>query len=300
MVASNLTSTEKPFPVRILDASVPWAMINPATVRYIPCLLCGLYNYVSLASLLINGTEFFLVRCNTCELIWRTPIPNEEFLQDLYSEEYYRVNNADPELVYQVGIPDTLLADRTLRETMARAEINDWLTRKVLPQKNTEQIKFLEIGGGGGYLQQAAAERGWETLGIEISNHAIKQAIAKGLIVLPITLDELYDKYIPYLHYFDLVVLFDFLEHVPDPGQVLRIIRKLLDDGGIVIFRIPLSESCPSLHLIDHIWHFSHTTVEHLLEKEGFQIIAKHDSGQFRSPDGKELTNVTVFVKKRR
>jgi 2-polyprenyl-3-methyl-5-hydroxy-6-metoxy-1,4-benzoquinol methylase len=156
----------------------------------------------------------------------------------------------------------------------------------------------LEVGGGRGYLQQAASGKGWETLGIELSRYAIKSAIASGLTVLPITLGELYSEYIPYARYFDVIAMFDFLEHVTDPGQVLRVIRDLLKDDGVLVLRLPVTGARPELHLIDHIWHFTIKTMNLLFLKERFRIASQHDSGTFFSLEGKKLDNITVFLTK--
>ena len=72
-------------------------------------------------------------------------------------------------------------------------------------------------------------------MGLEISPHGIKEAIRKGSIVLPIFLDELCTRYLPYDKYFDLIVCYDFLEHVDDPARVLRMIHYILAEDGIII-----------------------------------------------------------------
>lgn len=298
--SSNLEVRYK-IPERLLDAQVPWAQLKPEKFHYINCLLCGSSQYVALASLVINWIEFFLVRCPQCGLIWRNPIPDQVFLRDLYSEAYYNVAKYSPELIYQVGIADADINDQNRRRDRTRLEVADWIRRGITcTTEFNEKRWLLEIGGGRGYLQQAAAERGWNTIGLEISPHGIKAAITKGLLVLPLTLDELCDKYIPYIRYFDVVVFFDFLEHVTDPGQVLRLARYILKDDGMIILRIPKTppEGYPKLHLIDHIWHFSESTLEAFLRKEGFKITDSHESGIFRAPSGDVIENITVFARK--
>jgi len=225
-------------------------------------------------------------------------MPDDSFLHDLYSEPYFDVSNISPELTDQVGILDVTADDHNRRKLIAQNEINSWRSRGI-PSDSSTTIKFLEVGGGRGYLQQAASEKGWETLGIELSRYAIKSAIASGLPILPITLGQLYSEYIPYTCYFDVVALFDFLEHVTDPGQVLRVIRDLLKKDGILVLRLPVTIENPELHLIDHIWHFTTKTMDLLFLKERFQVVSQHDSGTFFSLEGKKLNNTTIFLTKR-
>ena len=290
-------------PNRVLTASVPWANLCPEQFRLAPCALCGSFSYETLDSVVINWSEFFLVRCPRCKLMWRNPIPDGKFLNDLYGEKYFDDSSYCPELIYQVGIADTDKADQDRRHDLTKKEVRDWMQNKKLRPKdgNGEPRRLLEIGGGGAYLQCAAMEAGWNTIGLEISPRGIKAAITQKLAVFPITLDEFCDKYLPLRQHFHVIVFFDFLEHVADPGRVLRMVSAILEPEGVVILRVPCIEENerPKWHLIDHIWHFTKETIERLLAKEGFQVQVpdSHESGRFPPPDG-QVTNYTYFAKK--
>lgn len=290
---------ESLIPKRIGNFRVSWADFNPERFWYPPCLLCGSPNYSQLASLVINWSEFFIVECSTCHLIWRTPFPDSAFLNSLYSERYYEVDTHSPEIACQVGIADSEPADQRRRKRKSYDEIQMWSKKGITPKDQTgEPRKLLEIGGGRGYLQAAAQKAGWSTVGIEISPHGIKEAINKGLMILPVPLEQLCDTYVPYRKYFDLAVFFDFIEHVTDPGRILRMISNLLVDEGTVILRIPNTQECPRLHLIDHIWHFSESTLQLLMEREGFSGFESWESGIFKSPDGDVIQNISVRARK--
>lgn len=266
-----------------------------------PCLLCGSPNYKSLASLVINWSEFFLVQCERCSLIWRNPMPDGRFLSDLYSEKYFNVAEHSPDLIYQVGIADADEKSHQMRREKTAQEVADWIGRGITPRApDGKQRRLLEIGGGRGYLQLAAQNKGWDTIGVEISPHGIKSAIANGFVVLPIPLDQLCEQYLPHINYFDLVVFFDFIEHVTDPGLVLRMIRFTLKDEGHIILRVPNTQGTPKLHLIDHICHFSPETLTLLLEREGFDVVESHHSGVFLAPSGDRIDNLTVTAQKRK
>lgn len=285
---------------RKLDAHVPWAELRSERFQWIPCLLCGSVLYAAQASITINWHEFFLVECTHCGFRWRNPLPDAGFLQQLYGESYYNVGTLAPELMFQVGIPDTRPEDRELRRQKSEVGVREWAEWGIVP--NTPSGKgrvLLEIGGGSGYLQQAAGAVGWSTLGLEISPHGIKAAIENGLNMLPVTLDEFCGKFIPYRGYFDAVAFFDFLEHVTDPGQTLRMVRYIMKADGDVLLRVPVTADMPSLHLIDHIFYFTRATIRSLLQKEGFVVKDVHESGVFRSPSGDHLENIIIVAKPR-
>lgn len=287
--------TSSQLPPRLLEAAVSWADLDPSRFSYPVCLICGSSQLIAIGSLVINRVEFFIVRCSTCQVAFRTPIPDPHFLSALYAAPYYDVAAHAPDLVYQVGIPDTAATDQQRRRAITQKEIKSWLDLGVVTPADGRRPRLLEIGGGRGYLQRAAAEAGWEALGVEISPHAIRASIGLGIHVLPVTVDALVDSYSPNDGYFDIVAMFDFLEHVPDPGGTLRAVRILLRNGGIAIVRLPITEDVPRVHLIDHIWHFSEDNVSMLLAKERFTISRCVDSGMFETPHG-NLRNVTVFA----
>jgi SAM-dependent methyltransferase len=290
-----------PLPPRLLEADVNWAPLKPEEFQWMPCLLCGSPNYKSLASMVINWSEFFLVQCDRCNLIWRNPMPDGRFLSDLYSEKYFNVAEHSPDLIYQVGIADADEKSHQMRREKTAQEVEDWIARGITPRTaDGQQRRLLEIGGGRGYLQLAAQKKGWDTIGVEISPHGIKSAIANGFVVLPIPLDQLCEQYLPHVNYFDLVVFFDFIEHVTDPGLVLRMIRFTLKDEGHIILRVPNTSGTPKLHLIDHICHFSPETLSLLLEREGFDVVESHHSGVFLAPSGDRIENLTVTAQKRK
>lgn len=297
---SNQPILGSPSRKRILEAHIPWANFRPDQFMHIPCPLCGSFAYETKASLVLNWIEFLIVQCPMCKLTWRNPMPDSTFLTDLYEEEYFDVRKYPPELIDQVGIADTDEADHNIRRQKTREEVRDWMRRGILPRGGNQQPrKFLEIGGGRGYLQRAAAEEGWNTVGLEISPHGIKEAISRGLMVLPIILDELCNRYVPYSRFFDIAVFFDFLEHVTDPSRVLRMVHTVLKDDGCIILRVPCigEDECPRYHLVDHIWHFSERTLMMLLCREGFTVVDQHPSGRFPGDRG-QVQNVTFFAKK--
>ena len=286
-------------PERILSAQVPWARLNPSEFTHVPCNVCGCWHDEVLAGLVVNWSEFLLVRCRRCGLIWRNPLPGRTFNETLYDENYFRVDAYGPDIRHQVGIPDHGEDEREFRDRISRKEVETWIKFGFKPKDESgKPRRLLEIGGGRGYLQQAAREFGWDTIGLEISPHGIKSAITKGQVVLPVTLDELCLRYVPYESYFDLIIFYDFLEHVDDPGRVLRMVRFVLSQDGTIIFRVPNTVGRPSLHLIDHVWHFSLKSLSLLLAKEGFRIVRAHHSGTYDAPGKGTIQNITVLAAK--
>jgi SAM-dependent methyltransferase len=83
---------------------------------------------------------------------------------------------------------------------------------------------------------------------------------------------------------FDLVTLFHVLEHVQDPPETLRRVRRLLAPDGVLVVEVPnmalsrlplpLGRSilAPGYHNPEHLWHFTPPTLRRLLERQGYQV----------------------------
>jgi SAM-dependent methyltransferase len=81
---------------------------------------------------------------------------------------------------------------------------------------------------------------------------------------------------------FDFVVAFDVLEHLPRIGEDLALIRTVLRTGGHFFVSVPNSESFVAkamgkhwnMLLLEHLWYFSPKTLERLMARYGFVLLA--------------------------
>jgi len=70
---------------------------------------------------------------------------------------------------------------------------------------------------------------------------------------------------------YDVVVLTQVLEHVPDPLAVLREIYRILKPGGRLLLSVPLT--APLHGEPWHFFHFTHHGIARLTEETGFSIV---------------------------
>ncbi|WP_042426845.1 bifunctional 2-polyprenyl-6-hydroxyphenol methylase/3-demethylubiquinol 3-O-methyltransferase UbiG [Comamonas granuli] len=100
--------------------------------------------------------------------------------------------------------------------------------------------RVLDVGCGGGILADAMARKGAEVLGIDLAEKSLRVAQLHAL-----------EAQTPRVHYrevsaealaeeqpgsFDVVTCMEMLEHVPDPGSVVRACAQLVKPGGWVFF----------------------------------------------------------------
>ncbi|HEX2980270.1 MAG TPA: class I SAM-dependent methyltransferase [Anaerolineaceae bacterium] len=95
--------------------------------------------------------------------------------------------------------------------------------------------RMLEIGcGKGQFLQMAAAY--YTAEGVDISQHAIDSLKANTSFSVRRMDVELGD--LPALTY-DIIIAFNILEHLQDPGRVIRKIYAALKPGGYLVGSVP-------------------------------------------------------------
>lgn len=110
--------------------------------------------------------------------------------------------------------------------------------------------RLLDMGCGDGSFLATAKSRGWEVAGIEVTQVAARRAQAKvGKDNIFQTLEEA--RYPD--HSFDVVTLWDVIEHLPDPVKTLRQLTRLLRPVGWLVISTPNAGSL--LHSLAHYAH---------------------------------------------
>lgn len=137
--------------------------------------------------------------------------------------------------------------------------------------------RLLDVGCGAGQFLRAAIQAGWDAEGLEL-NWANATAVSEsGMRVFTGTIEEAaYPS-----RTFDVVTLWDVLEHVDDPMTFLKETLRVLKPDGLVFLQSPNIHSdvaaCwgirwPWLCLPDHLYHFNPDTIRLLFEKAGFVV----------------------------
>jgi SAM-dependent methyltransferase len=99
--------------------------------------------------------------------------------------------------------------------------------------------RIIDCGCGAGEYARALSERGADTVGIEFQKAKLLEATADGSS-RPISLSVADIQHIPFRDgSFDLALVNEVLEHVPDDLQGLREVKRVLKPGGLLIVFSP-------------------------------------------------------------
>lgn len=167
------------------------------------------------------------------------------------------------------------------------------LKLKFLLDRLPKSGRLLEIGSGGGKILRSIAQHhpGLELHGCDVR---APQSPPDVYEFKPIEGDRLpYDD-----GSFDVVLVFDVLEHVPDPRALLREVARLLTPGGKLLAFIPVEGETVSFYTLfralfgkdvyvetkEHVQSFTHDELRRML-RETFELrevrYVYHLLGQF-------------------
>lgn len=139
-----------------------------------------------------------------------------------------------------------------------------------------DQKKIVEIGCGRGEYLALMRQMGWDVLGIEHLGSSVDYAKKLGLRVEQAYLENAETRLngAP----FDAVVIFNFLEHIPDINGFLSAARANLTQDGMGLIEVPnfdmiVRESLSTEFIADHLYYFSESTLRRTLEINGFDVV---------------------------
>ena len=156
----------------------------------------------------------------------------------------------------------------------ARNKIIHALAKQYLPRP-----VLWEIGAGNGAVSIALAQKEIETVAIEPSP-AIGRAVERGVPLCISAYVE--DLKLPSAS-LPAVGLFDVIEHLPDPQELLREVHRLLEPNGILLLTVPAYQALWSDvdEWSGHFRRFSKRSLTNCLQQANF---TQRDAGAFMLP----------------
>jgi SAM-dependent methyltransferase len=214
-----------------------------------------------------NGEVFQFVSCTQCGLIYLNPRPTQPELA-----KYYPANHESYRSSEDLNLS---IEERDIRRAI---DIQLDLVEKFVPSRG----HLLDIGCATGNFMWAARERGWEVRGIELIEPAAR--IAQERYGLNVEIGSLETVEWPEAC-FNVITLWDVLEHLPDPKGALKRCHNLLVPEGLLIFSIPNLKSFDR-YLFHQVWigwdaprhfnMFSEITIKRLFELTGFELLEQN------------------------
>lgn len=236
--------------------------------------------------------QLSIAECTRCSLLFADPFPTTHELMNQYDVSYF--NSTTP---IEGGYENYQQDEPIIRKTFDR-RLNDLSRRKLLPTRGAA----LDVGCATGVFLEALRDRRWDVSGIEVSSFARTIARDKGF-----SIDE---KPIEKSDYpentFDLITLWDVIEHVSDPVSTLQACWRLLKKGGHIALTTPdASALLPRLLgtywmgfrcVGEHVYFFRRDAMTRVLERAGFRVVDRVSVGKYFSLS-RFLTRLSYYTR---
>lgn len=158
-----------------------------------------------------------------------------------------------------------------------------------LAAKVPEGSRVLDLGCSVGQLARHLVDRGCTVVGVELDAAAAAQAEAWCEQVHAADLDLTDVGAMLAAERFDVVVAADVIEHLRDPASLLRSVRPLLGDTGVLVATVPnIAHGSARLALLTgrfeyadlgimdrtHLRFFTRATLTELLRITGYELVS--------------------------
>ena len=241
------------------------------TLILVPCAVCGGTElellYAGGLDPSLDASAYFsssrvsaaypnIVRCKACGLVMANPRDDEQTLARVYG-----------------GMSDEAYDNEDANRRAAAVH-----HRRCLSRERTAPARLLDMGCASGFFVAEAQRAGFDVVGADASDWMISRARlrcpnAKFVVG---SLESLsFDAE------FDVITLWDVLEHVHSPRLVLERLHGWLKPGGSLLMSMPNAASLVArtlgprwvLLLREHLWYFAPDTIAKLLPQCGFTFV---------------------------
>ena len=166
----------------------------------------------------LNNEEYILCDCLSCGMIFQKRIPNLELMERLYEHWIDPIKSLENKKIKK-------------KEHQHAYYAKEIMTIGSYFKGDPSNITFLDFGMGWGDWLLIANGFGYDCYGLELSESRIKHAKSRGIKVLG--WEQAFELS------FDFINTEQVFEHISEPLETLKKLKKLLKPGGIIKISVP-------------------------------------------------------------
>lgn len=266
--SGNWQST--PVPEEFLRRGAPAISVEEVPL----CPICGAAEFAQFAvgfdyELLTCSNPWCFVQCRRCQHVWLNPRPAVAELAVVYPPTYYAYNYG---AIHPIA--------RKAKELLDRRKIARMVRHCPKPPKS-----YLDIGCGDGRFLRVLEHLGVPRsglYGLELDQRVVDRLRGQGYAGVLCERAEDVSSFPD--GGIDLVTMFHVIEHVDNPGTVVRRVRRWLSPGGVFALETPNLDSLDArlfqrtywggYHIPRHWNLFTPSSISRLLQDNGMEVLA--------------------------
>jgi len=206
---------------------------------------------------------YTFVRCHVCGSTFVHPLPSAEELAAHYQASAYFAGDEE------CGYYDYADMYKALAPHFERR-------LRVITSHTGRSGRLLDFGCAAGYFLEIARARGWQVAGVEIAPSMAREAARRSGAPVTTSLSDIPGDL------FDVITMWDVIEHLPDTLAVLKQLRDRLRPGGVLMLSTPnaghwqaFRETETWIHYRppSHLVLFTAEGITHVLQRAGFERV---------------------------
>lgn len=232
-----------------------------------PCPVCGSTTNRPVHTI----RQFPIVQCVPCTMVFVNPRLKTEFVYNIYKDHYF-------------NRPSDGYDNYTLTAHLRIKTFEKWYVQ-IKKFCASAKGQALDIGCAAGYFLDILKKDHWQTEGIELDTTMHADLLNRSYQAF----NQPIETFTP-THSYDLITLFDVIEHLPNLQADIKKLHDMLNPGGMVALVTPNVTSTQrklfgkrwfQFKPLEHIYYFSPATMRLLAEKNGFSVTTIQPCGQF-------------------
>ena len=187
---------------------------DPSFYKHNSCPTCG-----------IDSTKFLFKKnsgeysyCQNCEHIYLSKSLSSEHLLEFYTN-------------YPTSSLDWHLNESDFYTRVYNSGLD-------MIQESKSEGSILDIGCSSGFFLSIASQRGYIPTGVEPNKQEASFAVKNGINVVGNTISDLSNH-----QKFDVITLWDVLEHIDSPSEYIHNLKSYLNPGGLIFVQVPTCDS---------------------------------------------------------
>ena len=208
--------------------------------------------------------EYKLFECLDCSCIYANIDITDNYEEIIYDNNFYKENNKR-EILDTYDYRKNLFAKERLEYIIDKCNFD------------IKSNNLLDLGCGYGYFLKYLSEHKIDSVGLELTDFFVEVCQEKGLNVKKTFLeDELDNSY-------NVITMFDVLEHLSDPLSFFKTANKKLKTGGHILAYTPnihsfafyFQKGKQNLLLpYEHLSFYDTNSLHYLAKNSGFEIVS--------------------------
>lgn len=209
--------------------------------------------------------KFAVVTCNVCSFHFIPPYYRKQIV-------YTQYKNADVTAAIRKGNNWVKIQRHKLRFRFIK--------------KFIKKGRLFDLGAGWGHFMLAGKELGYDVYGVEISEQPYLYCVND--LKLPVDHIDFFEM--DENKKFDIITMWDVLEHIDKADDFLAKCSKLTMPGGYLFLQVPQIDSFFAkrhqdewkMMGLDHVNYFSKKTIRLILEKNGYEVLSIKSSFELK------------------